>query len=53
MFFEIGLLQNFANFTGKHLCWILFSIKHQVVNNRSNRWFKAAEMDKIPSKFLK
>ena len=21
MFFKIGILKNFANFTGKHLCW--------------------------------
>ena len=24
MFFKIGILKNFAIFTGKHLCWILF-----------------------------
>ena len=24
MFFKIGLLKNFANFTRKHLCWSLF-----------------------------
>ena len=24
MFFKIGVLRNFANFTGKHLFWILF-----------------------------
>ena len=24
MFFKIGTLKNFANFTGKHLCWSLF-----------------------------
>ena len=27
MFFKIGVLKNFAIFTGKYLCWILFSIK--------------------------
>ena len=27
MFFKIGALKNFANFTGKHLCWNLFLIK--------------------------
>ena len=26
MFFKIGVLKNFANFKGKHLCWILFLI---------------------------
>ena len=24
IFFKIGVLKNFANFTGKHLCWSLF-----------------------------
>ena len=24
MFFKIGVLENFTNFTGKHLCWSLF-----------------------------
>ena len=24
MFCKIGVLKNFANFTGKHLCWSLF-----------------------------
>ena len=27
MFFKIGVLKNFANFTGKNLCWSLFLIK--------------------------
>ena len=27
MFFKIGVIRNFAIFTGKHLCWSLFSIK--------------------------
>ena len=26
---KVGGLKNFANFTGKHLCWSLFSIKLQ------------------------
>ena len=26
-FFKIGVLKNFANFTGKHLCWSLLLIK--------------------------
>ena len=29
MFFKIGVLKNFANFTRKHLCWNLFIIKLQ------------------------
>ena len=24
MFFKVGVLKRFANFTGKHLCWSLF-----------------------------
>ena len=27
MFFKIGVPKNFANFTGKHLCWNLILIK--------------------------
>ena len=27
MFFKIGDLKNFANFTGKALCWSIFLIK--------------------------
>ena len=27
LFFKIGVLKNFAIFTGKHLCWSLFLIK--------------------------
>ena len=29
MFFKIGVLKNFANFTGKQLCWSIFLIKLQ------------------------
>ena len=44
MFFKIGVLKNFANFTGKHLCWSL-SLSNKVagllscsfIQNRSNR----------------
>ena len=28
-FFKIRILKNFANFTGKHLCWSIFVIKLQ------------------------
>ena len=27
MFSKLGILKNFANFTGKHLCWSFFLIK--------------------------
>ena len=33
MFFKIGVLKNFAIFTGKHLCWTLF-----LVFNRLQAW---------------
>ena len=29
MFFKIGILKKFENFTEKHLCWSLFLIKLQ------------------------
>ena len=29
MFFKVGVLKNFAIFTGEHLCWNLFLIKLQ------------------------
>ena len=29
MLFKIGILKNFAIFTGKHLCWSFFLIKLQ------------------------
>ena len=32
MFFEIGVLKNFANFTGNHLCWAC-----SFIQNRSSR----------------
>ena len=31
MFVKIDVLKNFANFTGKHLCWSLILIKLQAV----------------------
>ena len=33
MFFKIDVLKNFANFTGKHLCWSLFSIQLQALRS--------------------
>ena len=32
MFFKIGVHKNFANFTGKHLCWSLFLKKLQALS---------------------
>ena len=34
MFFKTDVLKNFANFTGKHLFWGLFSIKLQALFNK-------------------
>ena len=45
MFFKIGVFKNFANFTGKQLCWDLFLIKLQVFSceifeNFKNTFFR-------------
>ena len=37
MFFELGVLKNFAMFTGKHLCWSLFSWSCR--SKEHHRWF--------------
>ena len=34
MFFKIGVLKSFANFTGKHQCWSLFLIKLKRESNK-------------------
>ena len=34
MFFKIGVLKNYAIFTGKHLCWNLFLINLQALRCR-------------------
>ena len=39
MFFKIGVLKNFTNFTGKHLRWSLFLIK-QVLSSEICETFK-------------
>ena len=31
MFLKIGAFKNFANFTGKHLCWSFFLLKFQTL----------------------
>ena len=31
MFYKIGVLKNFAKFTGKHLHWIVFLIKNIIL----------------------
>ena len=33
MFFKIGVLKNFANFTGKHLRWSIFLTKLQALRS--------------------
>ena len=37
IFFKIGVLKNFAIFTGKHLCLSLFLIKLQLCNFAKQR----------------
>ena len=39
IFFRIGVLRNFAMFTGKHMCWSLILIKLQVLKNISDGCF--------------
>ena len=47
-----GALKNFANFTGKHLCWSLFSIKLQ--GRRPATFLKRdSNTGVFPVKFLK
>ena len=41
MFFKIGILKDFAIFTGKQLCWGLFSLKSQAFCGASNGFKKA------------
>ena len=46
MFFKIGVLKNFAIFTGKHLCWSLFLVKMQAWKRyfcRQKRWATVAQ----------
>ena len=38
IFLKIGVLKKFAIFTGKHLCWSLFSIKLQACNLTKKRF---------------
>ena len=50
MFFRIGVLQNFANFTGKHLCWSLFLIKSaKVCSCEICKIFKNTFFDRAPT----
>ena len=39
MFSKIGVLQNFANFTGKHLCWSLIFVKLLAFRTSANDRF--------------
>ena len=45
MLFKIGVLKNFANFTGRQLCWSLFLIKLLIKKELQHRCF--------PVKFVK
>ena len=39
MYCKLGVLKNFANFTGKHLCWSHFSIKLQARGPAKSSFF--------------
>ena len=46
MFFKIGVLKNFANFAGKHLCWnacnfIKKRLPHRCFFVKSSKFLKA------------
>ena len=47
MFFKTGALKNFANFTGKHLCWSLFVIKLEACKRRLNGFFETMNLTVI------
>ena len=49
MFFKVGVLENFTNFPGKHLCWSPFLIKLQVCNFIK----KSLQHRYFPVKFVK
>ena len=51
MFFKKGVLKNFANFTGKHLCCSLFLIKFQA--SGLQRFKKKLQHRSFPVKFAK
>ena len=55
MFFTIGVIKNFTNFIGKHLCASLFLIKLQAVRilTLSNRDSNTMFSIKICAKFLR
>ena len=48
MFFKIGVLKGFVNFTGKHLCWSLFFDK---VTEACNFIKKRLQHSCFPAKF--
>ena len=50
MFFKIGVLKNFANFRGKHLCWSVFLRKVQAMPAAS---WKGFQHRCFPVKFAK
>ena len=53
MFFKIGVLKNFVNFTGKHLCWNLFLTKLQARRPEGNSVEKRLQHRAFPVKFTK
>ena len=50
MFFKIGVLKNFAIFTGKSLCWSLFLIK--LLKRNSNTGFSCEKCNIFKNTFL-
>ena len=48
MFFKIGFLKSFINFTAKHLYWVLFLIKLQVFSSEICKIFKNTFLYRTP-----
>ena len=50
---KVGVLKNFSNVTGKHLCWSLFLIKFQTGLKAYNFIKKRPQYRYFPVKFVK
>ena len=44
MFYKITAPKNFANFTGRHLCWSLFLIRLQALCNRTKNFMTTSSL---------
>ena len=51
MFFKIDVLKNFANYTGKHLCWILIKLQF-LIERLQHRCFPAIFANVLKNTFF-